>query len=1177
MHVVTIVAANFLPRAAVLARTHLQHNPDDQVTVLVVDAEPGEHAATDSFSVITPADLSLAAVEFDRMALIYDVTELCTALKPWALELMLDRGAAVATYLDPDIAVYGSLAEIEKLSLEHGIVLTPHTVEPMPRDGLTPTEAQIMAAGTFNLGFLAVDQGARPMLEWWQERLLRDCITAPHEMLFVDQRWVDLVPGYFPHIVLTDPTYNVAYWNLDSRPLVLDGDVVTVADHGPLHFFHFSGFEPHRPWVLSKYHVDRPRVVLSEHPVVAELCREYAGWITDSELAGASTAAAPYRFNRLADGTRVTPPMRAALRQALVGSDRTGVGHPPGWHDNDEVRAWFAAQVGVWSPTNRYLHAVWQSRPDLQAAFPAPLGPDGPALVQWAWDWASADPEIVVDLLPDPAPRPEPSVEHVRGVNLAGYFTAEMGVGEMGRMLVDGARAAGLPCSTVLNTATLSRQQQEFLGSADETRYPVTVAAVNADQLPIWARESDPALRLGYTIGMWAWEVEDFSGYDEALDLVDEVWTLSSFSRDAIARVTDKPVHVIPLPTREPHRGRPLDRAALGLPDGPYVLFAFDYMSVFERKNPLGVVEAHRRAFPDGDGPTLVIKSVNGSLCRSDRERLRSAVARRSDVVLIEDYLDHDELGALMDGCAAYISLHRAEGYGLTMAEAMARARPVIATAYSGNLDFMDEANSLLVPHDLVKVPVGSGPYPPSTVWAEPDLDAAAAHLRWVVGHPEEAAALGERAARSVSESGSIERTAEFVGTRVDEALAVVYAPAAAAQREVSSAERVIKRTRRTIREPAVGRRLAWLSRYDQRQQGRFLEVLHALGAVRRRAERALRVAQANRRELRRVTERLDLLATDVAGGKARAVRAARLADDTARIAGELAQLQQRAGTEAAAAASVGAHLRSLDDRHEAVAADVARLGSFVQEFSADVQSSVDELRAVRRDLDQLDSEQTARPYAADGSGFRQGNRLGFSDPSQVPAFSDLFRGSEEFLLARMRAYVPVLRGHGPVLDLGCGRGELLRALAEEGIDGVGWDLDPKAVARAAAHGVEATVGDGLATLSTSAPGSWGAVAALQVAEHLSAEQLRALFEAARRALRPGGLLLVETVNPHSPAALKTFWLDLTHVRPLYPEALLVLAKESGFAAARVDFPFGAGDLDHDLRTCGEYALVATA
>ena len=94
MHVVTIVARNFVPRAVVLARTFREHNPEDDVSVLVVDAEPGEVVpATDDYAVITPDELSLAADEFSRMALIYDVTELSTALKPWALELVLDRGA----------------------------------------------------------------------------------------------------------------------------------------------------------------------------------------------------------------------------------------------------------------------------------------------------------------------------------------------------------------------------------------------------------------------------------------------------------------------------------------------------------------------------------------------------------------------------------------------------------------------------------------------------------------------------------------------------------------------------------------------------------------------------------------------------------------------------------------------------------------------------------------------------------------------------------------------------------------------------------------------------------------------------------------------------------------------------------------------------------------------------
>ncbi len=885
MHVVTIVSRSFLPRASVLARTHRQHNPHDPVSVLVVDAEPGELPDHDDFSVLTPADLRLAAAEFERMALIYDVTELCTAVKPWALELLLDRGADVATYLDPDIAVYASLEEVEKLSLEHGIVLTPHTVVPMPRDGLAPSEAQIMGTGTFNLGFLAVDQASRSMLGWWQERLLRDCITAPHEMLYVDQRWMDLVPGYFRHAVLTDPTYNVAYWNLDSRPLVrVDGEV-QVEGHGPLHFFHFSGYEPERPWVLTKYHVDQPRVVLSEHPVVAELCREYAEWITARAPSGP-----PYRFDRLPDGTMVTKPMRAALRQALVGSDRDGVGHPPGWRDHAAVHDWFRDPAREGCPTNRYLHAVWAARPDLKERFRAPLGGDAEALVEWAWAWAGVDPEIVVDLLPDSGPTATTEVELARGVNLAGYFTAEMGVGEMGRMLVDGARAAGLPCSTFLNTSTVSRQRQPFAGSADRTAYPVTVAAVNADQFLRWARESDPALRLGHTIGMWAWEVEEFTGYDDALGLVDEVWTLSTFSRDAIARSTDKPVHVVPLPTREPATGGSLDRAALRIPEGPYFLFAFDYLSVFERKNPLAVVAAFRRAFPDGDGPALVLKSMNRAWRRSDREHLLSAVAGRADIVLLEEYLDSDQLGALMDGCTAYVSLHRAEGYGLTLAEAMARGRPVVATAYSGNLDFMDESNSLLVPHRLVPVATGSGPYPPSTVWADPDLQVAAAHLRWVVEHPEDAAALGERAASSVRESGSMERTAEFVRTRVDLALDRLSDPGPARAPHPSLAERSIQEARREVGRPAVRRGTAWLTGFDERQQGRLLAVLRALGAVRRRADRALRVAHENRRELRRVVTRIERLEADEVGEQRRAARVAKLADDVRRLRQERLQ-----------------------------------------------------------------------------------------------------------------------------------------------------------------------------------------------------------------------------------------------------------------------------------------------
>ena len=185
--------------------------------------------------------------------------------------MLLLRGAETAVYLDPDIYVFGSLSKIAELSAEHGIVLTPHAIKPIPRDGLRPTEADIMGSGVYNLGFIGVGKDNVPMLHWWQERLRRDSIAAPEQMLFTDQRWIDLVPGLWDCAILRDPGYNVAYWNLDSRPVERRDGALYAGCH-LLRFFHFSGYRHETPWILSKYVADNPRVVLSEHPVVAELC-----------------------------------------------------------------------------------------------------------------------------------------------------------------------------------------------------------------------------------------------------------------------------------------------------------------------------------------------------------------------------------------------------------------------------------------------------------------------------------------------------------------------------------------------------------------------------------------------------------------------------------------------------------------------------------------------------------------------------------------------------------------------------------------------------------------------------------------------------------------------------------------------------------------------------------------
>jgi cyclopropane fatty-acyl-phospholipid synthase-like methyltransferase len=128
---------------------------------------------------------------------------------------------------------------------------------------------------------------------------------------------------------------------------------------------------------------------------------------------------------------------------------------------------------------------------------------------------------------------------------------------------------------------------------------------------------------------------------------------------------------------------------------------------------------------------------------------------------------------------------------------------------------------------------------------------------------------------------------------------------------------------------------------------------------------------------------------------------------------------------------------------------------------------------------------------------------------------------------------------------------------------------------RARDAGLTVTLGDAVEYLRGLPDRSLGTVVSIEVVEHLSVETMRAFFAESARVLSEGGLFVAETVNPHSPAALKTFWLDLTHVRPLFPESLLLLARESGFSEGRIVFPNGKGSLDADLREQGEYALVA--
>lgn len=165
------------------------------------------------------------------------------------------------------------------------------------------------------------------------------------------------------------------------------------------------------------------------------------------------------------------------------------------------------------------------------------------------------------------------------------------------------------------------------------------------------------------------------------------------------------------------------------------------------------------------------MKALHGEEHLADLEELRAAARERPDVLLLERVLDRRERDALM---ATYVSLHRAEGFGLTMAEAMALGKPVIATGYSGNLEYMTEENSYLVGWRLVPVGPGAPPYPPDHHWADPDVEEAAHWMRHVYEHPEEARQRGERARRDILERHSPAARVHFLSERLARAVAIL-------------------------------------------------------------------------------------------------------------------------------------------------------------------------------------------------------------------------------------------------------------------------------------------------------------------------------------------------------------------------------------------------------------------
>lgn len=358
------------------------------------------------------------------------------------------------------------------------------------------------------------------------------------------------------------------------------------------------------------------------------------------------------------------------------------------------------------------------------------------------------------------------------GVDVVGFFSGEFGLGEAGRLLVKALRSVNYPVSTLLTTVPNHRNSHYF-PTDNVFRHDAAIISTNASEIPgVYNQFGIEPFRSRYVIGQWFWELEEFPqqhhmGYQH----VNELWAPTKFIQASLSKYAPEHVKVthMPLPLLPPKVNEEVERKNFNISDDRFMfLFTFDFCSSTARKNPYGVLEAFKKAFKENEGPILVVKSVNDKTFPNALGNLMVHAEGRRDIIFFSEHFDHAIVSSLRNLCDCYVSLHRSEGLGLTISEAMCLGKPVIATGYSGNMDFMNENNSIPIPWEYTLAGPNAFPYQADARWAEPNLDEAAKAMRYVYENDTAAKKLGEQAKKDMEEKFSLEACGTRMAARLN-------------------------------------------------------------------------------------------------------------------------------------------------------------------------------------------------------------------------------------------------------------------------------------------------------------------------------------------------------------------------------------------------------------------------
>lgn len=360
------------------------------------------------------------------------------------------------------------------------------------------------------------------------------------------------------------------------------------------------------------------------------------------------------------------------------------------------------------------------------------------------------------------------------GVNLIGLVRAQMGLGQSCRLLANTLEHGQIQYSLydfALPTSLMRADDHTYDDKiSDELKYNINLIHINPDEMRLlYTRMTPETWDYSYNIAFWLWELEEIpENWKQYFPMLDEIWTPSVFISRSLRKVTDLPVRTMPYWVTADTADK-YDRKFFGLPEHKFLfLTMYDSNSTMERKNPMGAVNAYKKAFQgDNDDVGLVIKVNNAR--DEDLEILQSALDGYKNIYYITKTLEKTQVNSLTKACDAFISLHRAEGFGLVMAEAMLVGTPNIATNWSSNTEFMNNDVACMVDYTFKTLDRDCPPYKKGAVWADADLDMAAAYMRRLVEDPAYYAKIRDNARSYAEEKLGRETAVTLIRQRIQE------------------------------------------------------------------------------------------------------------------------------------------------------------------------------------------------------------------------------------------------------------------------------------------------------------------------------------------------------------------------------------------------------------------------